>query len=130
MSDEIVAFCCENSAYAAADLAGREGLHYSERVRIIRVPCVGRVDALHILKAFEAGCAAVVVLGCEFGACRHINGNKRAKRRVEYTNSLLSDVGMRPKSLAMFTVAPNAPHRFVNIIEKVERSLKEPTVEL
>jgi len=124
MTNDIIAFCCENSAYTAADIAGREGLHYSERVKIVRVPCAGRVDAIHVLKAFENGCAAVLVLGCESGACRHINGNERAKKRIEYAKALLAEAGMSQQNAAMFNLAPNAPHKFVKIVQDAEKSLK------
>ena len=56
----IVAFCCEYCAYAAADTAGAQRLSYPPNVKIINVPCSGRVDTLHILKAFEKG----VLLRC------------------------------------------------------------------
>ena len=125
MSKEIVAYCCEHSAYTAADIAGREGLHYSGDVRIIRVPCAGRVDTLHILRTLENGAASVLVLGCEDGACHHIDGNERARQRVEYAKGLLKEVGINGQSVAMFNLAPNAPHKFVQIVNDVSRQLKE-----
>jgi F420-non-reducing hydrogenase iron-sulfur subunit len=60
---EIVAFSCHYCAYAAADLAGSMRLSYPTNVKIVKVPCTGRVDALHILKAFEQGADGVVVAG-------------------------------------------------------------------
>ena len=125
MSKEIVAYCCEHSAYTAADIAGREGLHYSGDVRIIRVPCAGRVDTLHILRTLENGAASVLVLGCEDGACHHIDGNERARQRVEYAKGLLKEVGINGQSVAMFNLAPNAPHKFVQIVNDVSSQLKE-----
>jgi F420-non-reducing hydrogenase iron-sulfur subunit len=124
MSKEIVAYCCEHSAYTAADIAGREGLRYPEELRVIRVPCAGRVDVLHVLKAFENGAGAVMVLGCEDGACHHIDGNKRARQRVEYAKALLEEVGINGQSVAMFNLAPNAPHKFVQIANDVSNQIK------
>ena len=60
---EIVAFSCHYCAYAAADLAGSMRLSYPTNVKIVKVPCTGRVDALHILKAFEQGADGVFVAG-------------------------------------------------------------------
>lgn len=125
MSREIVAFCCEHSAYVAADLAGKQGLHYPENVRLIRVPCAGRVDVIHILKALEKGAAAVLVLGCEDGACRHTTGNTRAKERVSYCETLLKEVGVDSRRVAMFNVAPNTPHKFVRIAKEVNEKIRE-----
>jgi heterodisulfide reductase subunit A len=120
-----VAFCCEHSAYPAADLAGRLRLHYSKDVRIIQVPCAGQVDVLHILKAFEKGAAAVLVMGCEEGACHHITGNTRAKERVKYSNMLLKEAKVDGRPVVMFNLSPNAPHKFVRAVNDISRATKE-----
>ena len=124
MSEEIVAFCCEHSAYLAADLAGKQGLRYAENLRIIPVPCAGRVDTIHILKAFEKGAAAVLVLGCEDGACHHNTGNTRAKEMAKYSEILLKEVGIDGKRVGMFNLAPNTPHKFVRIVNEVNERIK------
>ena len=59
----VVAFCCEFCAYSAADLAGSMRLEYSPYVRIVKLLCTGRVDVIHLLKAFEKGADAVFVAG-------------------------------------------------------------------
>jgi heterodisulfide reductase subunit A len=120
-----VAFCCEHSAYPAADLAGRLRLHYPENLRIIRVPCAGQVDVFHILKAFEKGAAGVLVMGCEEGACHHITGNTRAKERVRYCNTLLKEVSADGRPVAMFNLSPNAPHKFVKAANEIAGLTKE-----
>ena len=60
---KVVAFCCEFCAYTAADLAGSMRLEYSPNVRIVKLPCTGRVDTLYLLKAFESGIDAAFVAG-------------------------------------------------------------------
>ena len=119
-----VAFCCEHSAYPAADLAGRLRLHYPENLRIIRVPCAGQVDVFHILKTFEKGAGAVLVMGCEDGACHHITGNTRAKERVKYCNMLLKEVSVDGRSVEMFNLSPNAPHKFVRAVNEISKTTK------
>ena len=125
MNKRIVAFCCEHSAYPAADLAGKLKIHYPENIRVIRVPCAGRVDLIHILKAFEKGAAAVLVLGCEDGACHHITGNTRAKERVKYCNLLLKEIEADGRAVAMFNLSPNAPHKFVSAVNEITKRIKE-----
>jgi coenzyme F420-reducing hydrogenase delta subunit/Pyruvate/2-oxoacid:ferredoxin oxidoreductase delta subunit len=120
-----VAFCCEHSAYPAADLAGKLRLHYPENIRIIWVPCAGQVDVFHILKAFEKGAAAVLVMGCEDGACHHITGNTRAKERVKYSEMLLKEVNVDGGRVKMFNLSPNAPHKFVRAVNEITRIIKE-----
>jgi coenzyme F420-reducing hydrogenase delta subunit len=60
---QIVAFCCHYCAYAAADLAGSLRVQYPTNVKIVRLPCTGKLDALHVLKAFEQGADGVLVAG-------------------------------------------------------------------
>ena len=60
---QIVAYCCKYCAYAAGDLAGSMRLSYSPSIKVIQVPCTGRVDILHLLKAIEDGADAVYVAG-------------------------------------------------------------------
>jgi len=62
-SPQIVAFCCTHCAYNAADLAGSLRIQYPPAVKIIQVPCSGRVDTLHLLRAFEDGADGVLVAG-------------------------------------------------------------------
>ncbi len=59
----VVAFCCHYCAYSAADLAGSMRLEYPPNVRVVKLMCTGKVDTLHLLKAFEAGADAAFVAG-------------------------------------------------------------------
>lgn len=122
---DIVAFCCAQSAYQAADTAGSMRITYPANIRVIRVPCAGRVDVLHILRAFEKGADGVLVLGCHEEACRHLSGNIRAKNRVQRVNTLLREVGIDGKRVEMFTLAPNQGSRFARIANEVNERIKE-----
>ena len=60
---QVVAFCCSHCAYNAADLAGSLRIQYPTAIKIIEVMCSGRVDVIHILRAFEDGADGVPVAG-------------------------------------------------------------------
>lgn len=60
---EIVAFCCHYCAYAAADLAGSMRLEYPTGVKVVELPCTGKLDVLYVLRAFEDGADGVMVAG-------------------------------------------------------------------
>lgn len=60
---EIVAFCCHYCAYAAADLAGSMRLEYPQSIKVIELPCTGKLDVLYVLRAFEDGADGVMVAG-------------------------------------------------------------------
>jgi F420-non-reducing hydrogenase iron-sulfur subunit len=60
---EIVAFCCRFCAYAAADLAGSMRLDYPTSIKVVELPCTGKLDVLYVLRAFEDGADGVMVAG-------------------------------------------------------------------
>ena len=60
---QIIAYCCKHCAYAAADLAGELRMQYPPSVKIIELPCTGRVDVLSLLEAFEQGADGIMVAG-------------------------------------------------------------------
>jgi F420-non-reducing hydrogenase iron-sulfur subunit len=59
----VLAFACHYCAFAAADLAGVMRLSYPPNVKIIRLPCTGKLDHIHVLRAFERGIDGVFVAG-------------------------------------------------------------------
>jgi coenzyme F420-reducing hydrogenase delta subunit len=101
----IIAFCCHYCAFTAADLAGTMRLQYPTNIRIVRLPCTGKVDVNMLLQAFVEGAEGVMVAGCEVGSCHFIQGNVRALKRVAYAKTLLSEVGIDPERLEMFQIA-------------------------
>jgi len=120
----IIAFCCHYCAYTAADMAGTRRLCYPANVSIIRVPCSGKVDALHILKAFEKGADGVYVAGCLDGDCHFKNGNHRASRRVAYVQKLLNDIGIGSERLAMFKMSAGMGERFAEVAKEFTETIR------
>jgi F420-non-reducing hydrogenase iron-sulfur subunit len=98
----IVCFCCQWCSYAAADLAGSMRLQYSPNVRIVKVPCTGRVDVIFLLQALEQGADGVFVSGCLLGDCHYMTGNYRATERMAYTKELLGRIGMNPDRVELY----------------------------
>jgi len=109
---EILAFCCNYCAYAAADLAGSLRMEYPPSVKILHVPCTGRVDTLHLLRAMEDGVDGVMVAGCLEGNCHFETGNLRARRRVALAKSVLQEVGIHPDRVEMFNLSAAMANRF------------------
>lgn len=102
---EVVAFCCRHCAYAAADLAGGARLGYPTALKIVELPCTGRVDVLHVLRAFEDGADGVLVAGCLEGACHYQKGNLHARQRVSHVRELLDEIGLGAERLRMVNIS-------------------------
>jgi len=98
----IVAFCCEWCSYAAADLAGSMRLQYPPNVRIIKVPCTGRIDIIHLLRSLEKGADGVFISGCLIGECHFMNGNVRATKRVAHAKEILKKIGIEPERIEIY----------------------------
>ena len=60
---QLIAFCCNFCAYAAADLAGASRIQYPPNVKVVLLPCTGKLDVLYALKAFESGADGIMVAG-------------------------------------------------------------------
>jgi coenzyme F420-reducing hydrogenase delta subunit len=116
---QIVAFCCQYCAYAAADLAGGLRLQYPPQVKIIQIPCTGKMDVLYALQAFEKGADAVMVAGCMPGDCHFLEGNYNAKRRVERTKTLLQEIGLDAERIKMFHISSSMAGQFVAAVEEM-----------
>ncbi len=97
----IVAFCCHYCAYTAADMAGSMSLCYPPNVKIVRVPCSGKVDAIHIMRALQKGADGVYVAGCLKGDCHFKDGNIRAEKRIGYVKKILNEVGIEEERVEM-----------------------------
>ncbi|MBC2711543.1 MAG: hydrogenase iron-sulfur subunit [Desulfosarcina sp.] len=88
-------------------------------LKFVRLPCSSLVKDVFLLRAFEAGADAVVVLVCPEGACRYVEGNLRAKKRVQWVRSLLDEIGMDGNRLALFNLPPGDSSDAKPIIQKV-----------
>ncbi|MFC1528906.1 hydrogenase iron-sulfur subunit [Candidatus Latescibacterota bacterium] len=113
---KIVAFCCHYCAYASADLAGSMRIQYPPNVRIIRTPCTGRLEVEFFMKAFENGIDGVLVAGCLEGGCHFSEGNLWARKRVNYTQELLEEIGLEKERLRMVNVSASMARPLADII--------------
>ncbi len=91
---KIIAFVCNWCTYTGADLAGTSRLQMAPNVRIIRLPCTGRIDPLFIVKAFERGADGVIVSGCHPGDCHYTAGNFHARRRFAVAREIMGFLGI------------------------------------
>jgi coenzyme F420-reducing hydrogenase delta subunit/ferredoxin len=111
----IVGFVCNECVYAAADLAGTSRYKYPENVRLIRVPCSGQVDNIHILRAFENGADGVFVGGCLKDQCHYVDGNYKAEDRVEFLKGILEAVGLDRERLSINFLSAAMAREFVDL---------------
>lgn len=122
---KMLALCCHYCAYAAADLAGSMRLQYPPNVRVLRLPCTGKVDIAYIMRAFEEGVDGVIVAGCLEGGCHFQEGNLRAKKRVALARQVLEEAGLEADRLEMFNLSSAEGQTFAEIVEMMTKRLKD-----
>jgi coenzyme F420-reducing hydrogenase delta subunit len=99
-------------------------LSYPSSVKVIQVPCTGRVDIIHLLKAIEDGADGVYVAGCLEGECHYLSGNLKAKKRVLYVKNVLKEIGIEPERVEMFNLSAGEGPRFAEIAREMAERIK------
>lgn len=124
-AQKILAFCCHWCAYAGADAAGVSRIPYPANVRIVRVPCSGRISARLVLHAFKKGAGRVMVAGCHPpGDCHYISGNLRFESRVPRIRKLLSKKGYDPERFSYHWVSATEGPQFQQIVRRLTEALE------
>jgi len=100
-------------------------INYPGTIRIIRLPCTGKVDVLHILRAFEKGADGVYVVGCLEGECRFNNGNLRARKRVEQAQQILEAIGIGGERAQMYNLSSGEGPRFAEYAREMTERIEK-----
>ncbi len=99
-------------------------LQYPENIRIISIPCTGKVDLIHILRAFEKGADGVYVVGCLEGECRYIRGNLTARKRVEKAQTILESIGIGGERVQMYNLSSSEGPKFAEFATEMTEKIK------
>ena len=120
----IVAFVCKWCTYAGADLAGTSRMKYPPNVRVIKLPCTGRIDYHLILKAMEKGADGVIVSGCHPGDCHYAAGNYHARRRFTIFRKLLDFCGFDLDRIQFCWISAAEGAKWTDMIKDFTTSIK------
>jgi F420-non-reducing hydrogenase iron-sulfur subunit len=121
----IVAFVCTYCTYAGADLAGTSRLKYAPNVRIVRLPCTGRISPMFILKALQKGADGVLVSGCHPGDCHFTHGNYHARRRWTVFRALLEFTGIPLERVKFSWISAAEGAKFADFMNSVTEDIRK-----
>ena len=99
-------------------------LSYPTNIKIVKVPCTGRVDIVLMMKAFENGADGVYLVGCMEGDCHYLTGNLKARKRVEYVKKLLDECGIGGERVAMYNLSSAQGQRFAEVAREMTERIK------
>ncbi|NTU68268.1 MAG: hydrogenase iron-sulfur subunit [Chlorobiaceae bacterium] len=121
---KIVAFVCTYCTYAGADLAGTSRMKYASNVRIVRLPCTGRISPMFILKALQKGADGVLVSGCHPGDCHFAQGNYHARRRWTVFRALLAFTGIPEERIKFSWISAAEGAKFTELINGITGQIR------
>lgn len=113
----ILAFSCYAHGYLSADMAGAKRLSYPPNILILRVPCVGLVSEVAILKAFDLGADGILLLGCQAGSCQFRKGDLMAREKVSFIKKVLSAFKLQSERIDIIESSEEKPEDFVKGVE-------------
>ena len=122
---KIITFLCNWCSYGAADLAGVSRFQYPANMRIIRVPCSGRISPKMILHAIRNGADGVWVSGCHPGDCHYLEGNYYARRKFALLKQLLEYTGLEPGRLQFSWISSAEGVKFADVACRVIDEIKQ-----
>lgn len=118
-------FYCQNVPESGEGVRQSLEKRYGESIRLFPMPCSGRIDAVHLLRALEEFADAVYVITCPEGSCRYLEGNKRVKRRIERAKAIIESIGLEKERLNLIT--PSRENK-VSLASVAEEALKDSMV--
>jgi coenzyme F420-reducing hydrogenase delta subunit len=99
-------------------------LSYPANVKIVKIPCTGRVEIVFMMKAFENGADGVYLVGCLEGNCHFLTGNLKARKRMEYVKKLLDECGIGGERVAMYNMSSAQGQRFAEVAREMTEKIK------
>jgi len=121
----VICFACRWCSYAAADFAGVMRLKYPVNVRLVLVPCSGRVDFRHIFESFQKGADGVIISGCLKEQCHYVDGNLVAERRIDAVKKALKNLGIDGERLEMLFCSAGMPREFAGFMNEFTERIRK-----
>jgi F420-non-reducing hydrogenase iron-sulfur subunit len=121
---KVIGILCNWCSYAGADSAGTARLKQPLNLRIVRVPCTGRIDPLFALKAFEKGADGVLISGCHPGDCHYSEGNYYARRKFELLSRFIPHLGIDPRRFRYTWVSASEAGRWQQVVTDFVEQVK------
>ncbi|MHB8926448.1 MAG: hydrogenase iron-sulfur subunit [Bacillota bacterium] len=120
----MIGFACNWCTYAGADLAGTSRIQYPPNIRVIRVPCSGRINPQFVVRAFQRGADGVLVAGCHPGDCHYSTGNYFARRRYLLAKRFIEYLGVEPERLQVRWISGSEGQKFADTVRELTEKIR------
>ncbi len=122
---KIVGFLCNWCSYGGADTAGVCRFKQPTNLRVIRIPCTGRMDPLFVVKSLIYGADGVLVSGCHPNDCHYSVGNLFARRRLEVLQRFLPFMGIDPKRFRYTWVSASEGQKWQQVVTEFSEQIHQ-----
>ena len=112
-------FYCQNIPESGEQERQALEKEYGDAIRLFPIPCSGRLEPLHLLRALEAFADAAYVIACPEGACRYFEGNVRARERVARTRQGIAGIGLEGKRVGIVTTLKDDPKPLAALVDEI-----------
>ena len=101
-------FYCQNVQGSSEQERQALEKKYGKCIRLFPIPCSGRLEPVHLLRALEEFADVAYVITCPKGACRYFEGNQRAQKRVERARDIISSIGLETERIGIIVGSKEA----------------------
>ena len=122
---KIIGFLCNWCSYGGADTAGVSRFGQPTDMRVIRLPCTGRMDPLFVLRSFMGGADGVLVSGCHPNDCHYTSGNFYARRRMEMLKHFMPILGIEPDRFEYTWVSASEGAKWQTVVTSFTNRIHE-----
>jgi len=112
-------FYCQNTHASGEDERQALEQKYGDSLKLFPIPCSGRLEPLHLLKALEDFADAGYIITCPEGACRYFEGNLRAKKRVERTKEMIKSIGLEEERIGILINSKGGPKPLTDLADEI-----------
>jgi len=121
----IILFMCNWGPHAAYQTLQDTAARIPDEIKMVRIPCVGRISKALLLRCFEMGTHGVALVGCRPGSCRYGTGSSNAQAHVEDTRGILELLGLGKDRLRLATFLPDEPERLLSFLQDFSTEIRE-----
>ncbi|MFA6012307.1 MAG: hydrogenase iron-sulfur subunit [Desulfobacteraceae bacterium] len=121
---KIILYLCNWGPHAAYQELQDRGADIPAEIKMVRVPCAGRINKSLLFKPFEMGADGVLLIGCSPGSCRYGTGTENSRQNTDDTRKILGLLGIQENRLQRETFLPDEPERLLDYLKKFSHDIK------
>lgn len=121
----VAIFYCQNTPGSDENTRQSIEQRYGKYIRLYPMPCSGRVEPVHLMRALESFADNAYLIACPEGTCRYFEGNQRAKKRIKRTRWFLESIGLEPERVAIIVREKEDKKNFEQLVDDIMKEAQK-----